>query len=128
MTTDIVRFVDKLLEHPPGNPHSVQLEIDTDNDVHALYEVLLMIMTEILKRWYAPPISIRQISEEDCGRLVQYFASFGIRFELDISPLPTVCVIRNKDYLQCSELESMKFQVSADKLYTVRFRYLDQQH
>ena len=122
MSAEIVTFVDKLLETPPGKPHSVQLEIDTEGDMPAFFEVLLIIMTNILKRWYAPPISISNVSQEDLGRLVAYFASFGIEFNLSIEPVPRVLAIRNKAYIQESLLKDMKFQVSHnDQLYTVRF-------
>jgi hypothetical protein len=125
MSSEIRTFVDKLLETPPGKPHSVQLEIDTEGDVPAFFEVMLMIMTDMMKRWYAPPISIGTVSEEDLARLVAYFASFSVEFKLTVEPEPRVLAIRNRDYLQQSQLEDMKFQVSHNqRLYTVRFSTL----
>jgi hypothetical protein len=125
MSSEILTFVNKLLETPPGKPHSIQLEIDTDGDIPAFFEVLLMIMTEVLKRWYAPPISISKISDEDLIRLVGYFASFGIDFKLAVEPEPRVLAIRNRTYIQQSRLEEMKFQVAHNaRLYTVRFSTL----
>ena len=125
MASEIPLFVNKLLETPPGKPHSVQLEIDTGGDVPAFFEVQLMIMTEILKRWYAPPISISTVSAEDLSRLIGYFASFGIEFKLTVEPEPRLLAIRNRAYIQQSRLEDMKFQVShASNLYTVRFSTL----
>lgn len=122
---EVKQFVDKLLESPAGQPHSVQLEIDTGGDVHGLFEVLLLIMTEILKRWYEPPITISNISVEDKARLVDYFASFGIRFMLDIRQTPRVLRLNNRDYLQQSRLENMRFQMlHDDQLYTVTFSKL----
>jgi len=124
-TSEIRTFVNTLLESPPGKPHSVQLDIDTDGDVPALFEVQLMIMTEILTRWYAPPITIHAISEEDLARLIAYFASFGIRFQLTVEPEPRVLAIRNRAYIQQSRLEDMKFQMAHNnQLYTVRFSIL----
>jgi hypothetical protein len=119
-------FVDRLLETEPGAPHTVQLEIDCGGDPAALFEVLLLIMTDILKRWYAPPITIGAISDVDYARLVGYFASFGIRFQLSVinisNSLPT---INNRAYLNQSRLEDMKFQMAHNgKIYTARFSNL----
>jgi len=125
MSVEIQQFVETLLKQAPGAPHSVQLEVDTDGDVHALFEVLLLVMTEILKSWYQPPITISAVSQEDLARLVAYFASFGIKFNLDIRQTPRVLRLNNRDYLQQSRLEQMRFQmVHDDKLYTVTFSKL----
>ena len=105
-------------------PGSVQLSIDTDGDTQALFEVMLLIMTEMLKKWYPPPISIPQVSTADLGRLVAYFASFGMRFHLDVEENPRVVRINNRDYMQKSRLEDMKFKILSDnKLYSVHFSH-----
>jgi hypothetical protein len=114
-------FVRELLRTPPGASHSIQLELDA-GDVHGMFEALLIIMTEILKSWYPPPISIGSISSEHLALLIRYYASFGIQFNLHEEEIPSVLRINNKMYLQESRLETMKFQMShADKLYTVGF-------
>jgi hypothetical protein len=117
----IQSFVHELLRAPPGAPHSVQLEMDT-GDVHGMFEALLIIMTEVLKAWYPPPISLGTISGERLLSLIAYFASFGINFNLLEEDIPRVLRINNKTYTQESRLENMKFQMShGNKLYTVRF-------
>lgn len=114
-------FVRELLRTPPGAPQSIQLELDTA-DVHGMFEALLIIMTEILKSWYPPPISIGSISADNLVRLISYYASFGIRFDLHEEEIPRVLRINNKMYLQESRLEAMKFQMShGSKVYTVQF-------
>ena len=119
---DIRNFVDTLLNRPPQAPNSIQLEIDTGGDPCSLFEVLLMIMTDVLKRWYAPPITIGNITPEDGARLTAYFASFGIRFNLSVEEEPRVLRINNREYLQQSRLEDMKFKVAhGGNLYTVAF-------
>jgi len=124
-SSDVTRFVNSLLETPPAAAHSVQLELDTGGDVQGTFEVLLLIMTEILKRWYAPPISISSIAQEDLVRLIGYFASFGIKFNLDIRQVPRVIRLNNREYLQQSRLNDMKFQViNGDQLYTATFSKL----
>lgn len=125
MSSDIVRFVDSLVATLPGLPRSIQLDIDVGGDTCAMFEVLLLIMTDILKRWYAPPITIGSITDEDLLRLIQYFASFGIRFGLEVQDVPQVLSIRNQEYLTQTRLDRMKFQMThANKLYTVRFSNL----
>ena len=123
--SEISEFVNKILSSPPSAPNSIQLEIDTDGDTQGLFEVLLMIMTDILKAWYPPPITIGAISEEDLVRLIDYFASFGIQFHLEIKPELQARVLSNRDYLQKSRLEEMTFQMShQQKRYTIRFSNL----
>ena len=122
MSNAVKDFVDGLLADAPGVPHSVQLEIDTDGDIHALYEVLLMSMTEMLKKWYPPPISISRVNPTDLERLQAYFASFGFKLNFHARETPRVLHINNRDYLQKSRLEDMKFSVADDgMLYTVFF-------
>jgi hypothetical protein len=119
---DIRNFVDSLLARSPQAPNSLQLEIDTDGDPCSMFEVLLMIMTDILKRWYAPPITIGNITPEDGGRLAAYFASFGIAFHFTSEEEPRVLRINNREYLQQSRLEDMKFKVAhGGRVYTVAF-------
>ena len=125
-SSDVTRFVESLLASTPGAPRSVQLEMDTGGDVQGMFEVLLLIMTEILKRWYAPPISVSNIADEDLVRLIGYFASFGIKFNLNIREVPRVLHLNNREYLQKSRLEDMKFQVvNGVQLYTVTFSMLN---
>lgn len=126
MSDEIKDFVRALLEKPPGKPHSVVFEIDTDGDVQAMFEVMLIVMTDILKTWYPPPITIALISDEDRLRIAQYFASFGIEFRLSIEPELTLRGrINNREYLQKSRLEDMRFRVAHDgQLYTVCFSNL----
>ena len=122
---EIVEFVTELLKKPPGPPNSVQFEIDTDGDVQALFEVLLITMTEILKTWYPPPITIALISDEDVARIKAYFASFSLKFHFNVEDLEGELRINNKEYLKKTRLEDMNFRVAAaKKLYTVRFSSL----
>jgi hypothetical protein len=122
MNNSVHDFVDSLTSSPPGAPHSVQLEVDTDGDLQALYEVLLMTMTEIMKKWYPPPITISRVSPADNERLQAYFASFGFKLNLAVREVPRVLHVNNRDYLQKSRLEDMKFSVTdGGSLYTVWF-------
>jgi hypothetical protein len=122
---DIQTFITRLLSRPPGDPDSVQLQVDTGGDVAAFFEVLLTIMTGILKAWYPPPISISKLSVGDLEKIIRYFASFGIQFGFTEEPVPLVLRINNKEYETQHRLEDMKFQMTGgDKLYTVRFTFL----
>jgi hypothetical protein len=123
---EIASFVGQLLAHPPGAAHSVQLVIDTGDDVHALFEVLLMTMTEMLKSWYPPPISISAINPFDLDRMTRYFASFGIQFTLDIEDADhNNRVINNRAYLSEARLENMRFRIYHNaSIYSVHFSNL----
>ena len=125
MSADIVRFVDALVSAPAGEPYSVQLDLDTE-DVQGVFEFLLTVMTEMLKKWYPPPISVSNISPMDLVKLIGYFASFGYQFKLDVISVARPPIINNRDYLQQTELDAMKFQIASleSKLYTVRFSIL----
>ncbi len=122
---DVHSFVQRLLASPPHAPNSVHLEFDVEGDIAALFEVLLLILTTILKTWYRPPIHIGRIKPQDMEKLAAYFASFGIQIQLDTEEIPMVLRIDNKAYERQTCLENMIFQMTDDsKLYTVRFRYL----
>ena len=122
MSSEIHAFTRTLLAAPPAAPNSLQLEVETE-DAAGLFEVLLIIMTDILKAWYPPPIHIANIAHEDVGRLVAYFASFGIQFELDVREEPRVYRINNRAYEHQTRLEDMHFQMaSKGQMYTVRFK------
>ena len=125
MSSDAARFVNSLLETEPGPARSIRLEVDTGGDEHALFEFLLMTMTEMLKRWYQPPITIGRVTPEHLAKLIGYFASFGFQFSLAIEENPRIVAIRNRDYLQQSRLSDMKFQMAHEgQLYTARFSIL----
>jgi hypothetical protein len=118
-------FLEALIADEPKAPHSIQLEVDTDGDTPALFEVLLTIMTGILRNWYQPPINLSNLQPSDLGKLMAYFASFGYGFHLDITEVPRVFRARNRDYLQQRILSDMKFQMTNDgQLYTVHFSIL----
>ena len=118
---ELQTFVQRLLSQPPGRPDSIQLEVETEDAV-GLFEVLLTIMTSILKTWYQPPIHISRLTTGDLEKLQAYFASFGVQFHLTQEPVPRVLRINNKAYETKTRLQDMMFQMtSAETLYTVRF-------
>ncbi len=122
---DVHSFVQRLLAKAPQAPNSVHLEFDVEGDLAALFEVLLMILTDILKTWYRPPIHIGRIRSTDREKLVAYFASFGIQVHLTSEEIPLVLRIDNKAYERQTCLEGMKFQMTDEtSLYTVQFSYL----
>ena len=105
-------FARTLFSNEPSSPHSVNLEFDTDGDIPALFEVLLLIFTEGLKTMYAPPIHISQVTDESVQKVMRYFASFGIQLTIEKTDLPPVLQIRNDRYLRQQDLERMTFQVA----------------
>lgn len=122
---DIHQFVTSLISTDPKPAHSVQLEIDVDGDIHALFEVLLLIMTDMLKRWYTPPITIGRISETNLEKMTGYYASFGYKFNLMVEDIAYNTRINNREYLAESRLESMTFKMAHEgKVYAVSFSNL----
>lgn len=125
MAAEIISFVRRLVSMPPGAPHSLHLEVDVDGDPVALFEVLLLIMTNILKTWYTPPIQMGQISQSHTELLIAYFASFGISIHIQKEELPRILHINNKAYEHMTQLQNMTFQMAdSSYLYSVRFSFL----
>ena len=123
--SDIESFVQRLLSTSPQAPKSLHLEFDVEGDVAALFEVLLLILTSIMKTWYRPPIHVGRIRPQDMEKLTAYFASFGIQVSLTTEEIPMVLRIDNKAYERQNRLENMIFQMTDEsQLYTIRFRYL----
>jgi hypothetical protein len=125
MDDQVTRFVDTLLAGPPGAPNTVSLIIDTGGDQAALFEVLLTVLTKILRVWYSPPISFRAISDMYKRRLIDYYASFGYTLyiaEQRVSASAPPPRIDNTAYVNAARLEDMHFQtLDRDSLYTVMF-------
>jgi len=124
---DVHKFASEILQSEPKPPNSISLYIDTGGDDAATFEVLLTIMTDLIKEWYKPPVSLQIVSPENRDKLIAYFASFGYEFDLNIKTIrrnapPT---INNKSYENENQLENMKFQIiDNEKLYTVKFKKL----
>jgi hypothetical protein len=121
----VQEFIQTLIAEDPKPAYSIHLEVDTGGDTSALFEVLLTVMTGILRNWYQPPINLSLLEPADHAKLVAYFASFGYGFHLEITETPMVFQSRNRDYLQQTRLADMKFQMTnLDQLYTVHFSIL----
>ena len=123
--SDVHSFVDQLLSASPLPRGSVQLDLDAE-DAQGIFEFMLTVMTEIMKKWYTPPIHMEKVNDKDLERLKDYFASFSMRLHMDVEEQPRVLQINNREYLQKSRLEEMKFQMASrdSMLYTVRFSNL----
>lgn len=125
MDEQVTRFVDTLLSSSPGAPNTISLVIDTGGDQAALFEVLLTVLTHILRAWYSPPISFRAISGMYKQRLTEYYASFGYTLfiaEERVNASAPPPRIDNRAYTNAARLEDMKFQtLDRDTLYTVTF-------
>ena len=119
-------FAMRLFSNEPCAPNSVSTFFATEDDDCAMFEILLIIFTEGLKLWYAPPITISSVKPEDFLKLQAYFQSFGYNVFLNISQYTPYTKINNKSYNNETELEKMKFQMSeGDSLYTVSFTKLN---
>lgn len=118
-------FAMRLFSEKPQTPNSVSTFFATEDDDCAMFEILLIIFTEGLKLWYAPPITISSVEPDDFIKLQAYFQSFGYNVFLNVSEYNQYTKINNKSYNNQTELDKMKFQMSEDdKLYTVSFSKL----
>jgi len=116
-------FAASLFSKDPGAPGSVDLAVETE-DTSGLFEVLLLIVTYGMKRWYGPRIDITQISTDHLKRLQEYFLSFDIHFTIDKIPEPDTYMIDNKAYVGKTRLEDMTFTVAANRyLWILHFAY-----
>jgi hypothetical protein len=116
-------FCDSLFGSSPRPQGEIDLSIDIEKPSD-YFEVLLLIMTNGMKRWYGPRINIGDISAEHIERLQEYFLSFGMLLKVDIEAEPDVYMIDNKMYLQKTRLDEMMFVVAnARKLYKVHFAF-----
>lgn len=115
-------FAMRLFSEEPQAPNSVSTFFATDEDDCAMFEILLIVFTEGLKLWYAPPITISNVKPDDFLKLQAYFKSFGYNVFLNISQYTSYTKINNKSYNNQTELDKMKFQMSEeDRLYTITF-------
>ena len=119
-------FIVELFSQSPKPRDSVRLTIHTGGDVPALFEVFLTIFTEGMKKLHdsPPPITISRFSSDTIQKLAAYFASFGVMLSIDKSPKETGWKKDNNSYLNESNLEDMKFQMSdGPYVYTVSFSF-----
>ena len=116
-------FAEQLFRKSPGAANSINLDIDV-NTPSELFEVLLLIVTYGMKRWYGPRIDISQISAHHLERLQEYFLSFGITLHIDKTVEPDVYMIDNKAYMEKTALEQMSFTVATNGfLWIIRFSF-----
>lgn len=122
--SSVEEFCDLLFSKEPESPGSVSLTIDV-NDPSEYFEVLLLIMTNGLKKWYGEKINITSVSDKNILKLKEYFISFSINIHIDVEPKPDIYCIDNHEYLGKSKLEDMTFTVvGPESLYTVHFAFV----
>jgi hypothetical protein len=114
-------FFELILRSDPKPPRSIQLEIDTE-DAQGMFEFFLMFMTHALATWYGKPVDLSKVTEAKLLELVQYYASFGVRFKLVSEKEPDMYMLDNKKYLEEKRLDKMCFQAATGgKLWTISF-------
>jgi hypothetical protein len=120
----VEEFSSKLFSESAGLPNSIRLDFDVE-EPSELFELLLLVMTHGIKKWYGDRVNIASISSEDLGKLKDYFLSFGYVIHIDSVEAPGVYMIDNKAYLEKTMLDEMKFSVTANKsIYTVWFSFV----
>jgi hypothetical protein len=121
--SSVEEFAASLFSKEPGAPGSMSLDIDVETPPE-FFEVLLLIVTAGMKRWYGDRIDITKISEAHLKRLQEYFLSFNITFRIDKQAEPDLYMIDNKAYLEKDKLDDMSFTVAANgSLWILRFGF-----
>jgi hypothetical protein len=117
-------FCEQLFSKEPEPSGTVDLSIDV-GEPSEYFEVLLLIMTNGLKKWYGDRIDIANVSLKHIERLKEYFLSFGINIRIDNEEKPDIYIIDNKSYLHKTKLDDMSFTVEGPTtLYTVKFSFI----
>jgi len=116
-------FSRELFSTEASAPKSIRLDFDV-SEPSELFEVLLLIMTHGIKKWYGDRVNIASVSQSDLNKLKDYFLSFGFNIHIDSIVEPGVYMIDNKEYLEKRVLDEMKFSVTANKMiFTVWFSF-----
>jgi hypothetical protein len=127
MSDSVHEFIRTLLKKEPQAPHTVELEVDTDGDVPALFEVLISVFTGIMSSWYPSPIKLASVTSEKKERVEAYFKSFGIDLHFTSTPLTdvqNVLKIDNNAYLRERRLEDMNMQImDGDQIFKIAFGF-----
>jgi len=122
--SSVEAFSEQLFSKEPEPPGTVDLSIDV-SEPSEYFEVLLIIMTNGLKKWYGDRINIVDVSLKHIEKLQEYFLSFGMNIRIDQEPKPDIYSIDNKSYLRRTKLDDMTFTVEGPStLYTVRFSFV----
>jgi hypothetical protein len=123
MDSSVEDFAKQVFDGSPGNPGSMSLDIDVETPSE-FFEVLLIIMTYGMKKWYGERINISDVSADHMILLQKYFLSFGVVLHVDKKDEPAVYVLNNKAYLEQDSLDKMTFTVATGgSLFTVRFTF-----
>jgi len=119
--SSVEEFCSQLFSKDPEPPRTVELSIDV-SEPSEYFEVLLLIMTNGLKKWYGDRINITNVSLNHIDKLKEYFLSFGINIRIEQEEKPDIYSIDNKSYLYKTTLGDMSFTVEGPTtLYTVKF-------
>lgn len=122
--SSVEEFTEHLFSKSPASQGSIGLNFDVESPSE-LFEVLLLIMTNGMKRWYGPRINIADISAEKMRLLQEYFLSFNLILHVDKAEAPGVYAIDNKEYMSLNKLEEMTFKVVAhNNIFTIRFSFV----
>ena len=121
--SSVEEFCDQLFSKDPERPGTVDLSIVV-SEPSEYFEVLLLIMTNGLKKWYGSRINIAEVMMTHIEKLKEYFISFGTNIHIDAEEKPDIYSIDNQAYLDKTRLDDMKFTIEGPThLYTVWFSF-----
>ena len=130
---DPVTFSNNIFKESPKDPNIIQLELQ-DMDMGDLFEFLLIVFTNGLQKLYGndkDKVDISQISDEQFGRLNQYFNSFGFDCIYIVYPIEAEYHIdfnklsyKNAEINTDTQLENLCLPIKVqDKIYVIGFKF-----
>jgi hypothetical protein len=128
-----VELAEKLFSNSPQDSNTIPLEIE-DMDMGDLFEFLLIVFTNGLKSLYGNEngkVNLGDLSEEQFGKVNQYFNSIGFDTTYVVYPLEAENMVdfnklsyRNADITSSTQLDDLCFPMKvSDKIYVIGFKF-----
>lgn len=128
-----VDLAEKIFSKPPQDSNTIPLEIE-DMDMGDLFEFLLIVFTNGLKYLHGDSngkVDLSKLSEEQFGKVNQYFNSIGFDSTYVVYPKEAEKMIdfnklsyRNAEITISTKLDDLCFPMKiGDKIYVIGFKF-----
>lgn len=110
---DVMDLIDDLIKKPPYDEKSVLIQFQNHIDVKDLFEILLMMFTNICKIYFSNDggiVNLDILSNDDLNFVQKYFQSIGFIFAVETHNYNTMtpAEISNLDHSKYSNIEITK--------------------
>ena len=107
---DVLDLIDDLIKKPPYDEKSVLIQFQNHIDVKDLFEILLMMFTNICKIYFSNDggiVNLDILSNDDLNFVQKYFQSIGFIFAVETHNYNTMtpAEISNLDHSKYSNIE-----------------------